>query len=218
VNAQFAAMSKIGFPGMNFSTVSDLWGPQVDNVTIRDLLHMESGIPDFDTASPSGHGKPMDPFRATVYAHPAHDFAEPELLSFSWVATKGLNITPGSSFQYSSTNFGLLGLILSQKAGVADYRDFNQSTFIPDDFSHVTKEIAWASVGHRATTELLKALIAPGITGKTPGTAASAWPTSTGSSLAGPHQTSWARRARCQSWVMLCGARRGRCCLRGSKT
>merc|ERR1740138_1865908 len=137
-------MSKLGFPGMNFSTVSDLWGPQVDNVTIRDLLHMESGIPDFDTAVPSRHGKPVDPFRATVYAHPAHDYAEPELMSLPWVATKRLmNITPGS-MQYSSTNFGLLGLVLSHKAGVADYRDFNQSAFIPDALSHVTKDIAWA--------------------------------------------------------------------------
>jgi len=147
VNAQFAAMRKIGLPGMNFSTVSDLWGPEVDKVTIRDLLHMESGIPDFDTAVPSRHGKPVDPFRATVYAHPAHDYAEPELLSLPWVATKSLNITPGSRFQYSSTNFGLLGLILSLKAGVADYRNFNQSAFIPDDLSHVAREIAWAQRG-----------------------------------------------------------------------
>ena len=36
---------------------------------------MQSGIPDFDTANPDpAEGNP-DPFRAQVYADPAHDYS-----------------------------------------------------------------------------------------------------------------------------------------------
>merc|ERR1712159_698975 len=81
VDAQLAAMSKIKFPGMgNFSKMSDLWGDGVNAVTLRNLLAMQSGIPDFDTANPSRTGPDLDPFRAQVYAHPTHDYLEPTLL------------------------------------------------------------------------------------------------------------------------------------------
>lgn len=148
VDAQFAAMKKIGFAGMNFSKVSDLWGPHVENVTIRELLHMQSGIPDFDTANPSRTGgKDVDPFRATVYANPSKDFLEPALMSVPWVATHNLTAAPGQGFQYSSTNFGLLGLILAHHVGVADYREFNQSSFLPKELSHVSERVHWAQHG-----------------------------------------------------------------------
>merc|ERR1712196_467486 len=60
VDAQLAAMKAMGFPGMQkFSKLSDLYGPDVEIVTIRDLLAMQSGIPDFDTANPSRIGHQM---------------------------------------------------------------------------------------------------------------------------------------------------------------
>jgi CubicO group peptidase (beta-lactamase class C family) len=145
VDAQLAEMKRIKFPGMNFSKVSDLWGPEVNKVTIRNLLHMQSGIPDFDTATDFGSLK--DPFRATAYANPSKDFMEPFLMSVPWVAKHSLAHTPGQGFQYSSTNFGLLGLILAHHARIADYRDFNQSSFIPPDLAHVAKSILWAQRG-----------------------------------------------------------------------
>lgn len=148
VDAQFAVMRKVGYPHMNFSKASDLWGIKVEQVTIRDLIHMQSGVPDFDTANPSRSGKDLDPFRATVYKNPTHDFLEPELLSVPWVATRNLTSTPGEGFHYSSTNFGLLGLILAHHAGIADYRDFNQSSFLPSVLlSKVSRHIAWAQRG-----------------------------------------------------------------------
>eukprot|EP00929_Paragymnodinium_shiwhaense_P087667 TRINITY_DN4780_c0_g1_i2.p1 TRINITY_DN4780_c0_g1~~TRINITY_DN4780_c0_g1_i2.p1 ORF type:complete len:445 (-),score=70.57 TRINITY_DN4780_c0_g1_i2:423-1757(-) len=147
VDAQFEAMNKIKFPGMNFSKMRDLWGPESENVTIYNLLHMQSGIPDFDTANPNPYGKDTDPFRATVYANPTQDFLEPKLMTVPWVATHNLTGHPGQGFQYSSTNFGLLGMILSHHAGIADYRDFNQSSFMPDELAHVTPSIQWAQRG-----------------------------------------------------------------------
>jgi len=147
VDAQFAAMRKISFPGMNFSKVRDLWGPDAENVTIHNLLHMQSGIPDFDTANPSRTGKDLDTFRATVYKNPSKDFLEPTLMSVPWVATGKLVAKPGTGFHYSSTNFGLLGLILANHAGIADYRLFNQSSFLPSALASVAKNIKWARTG-----------------------------------------------------------------------
>lgn len=148
IDAQFAAMKKMGFPGMeNFTKLSDLFGAEVNTVTLRNLLAMQSGIPDFDTANPSRTGPDRDPFRATVYANPSKDYLEPELLSEPWVATGKLTSKPGEGFHYSSTNFGLLGLILAHHAGVADYRHLNQSAFLPESFAEVAKTIGWAQTG-----------------------------------------------------------------------
>lgn len=147
VDAQFAAMKKVSFPGMNFTKASDLWGPDVEKVTIRNLLHMQSGVPDFDTANPSRSGKDTDAFRATVYANPSKDYLEPALMTVPWVATHNLTSTPGEGFHYSSTNFGLLGLVLSHRAGIADYRDFNQSSFLPDELASSAKSVTWAQRG-----------------------------------------------------------------------
>merc|ERR1712166_656008 len=110
---------------------------------------MQSGIPDFDTANPSKSpfGKDTDIFRATAYANPDKDYLEPTLMSEPWVALKKLTSTPGTGFHYSSTNFGILGLILAHHYGVEDYRDFNQSVFIPDALAQAAHGIAYASRG-----------------------------------------------------------------------
>merc|ERR1719183_2455923 len=108
---------------------------------------MRSGIKDFDTADPNRKGKDVDPFRATVYSHPSQDFLEPYLLSVPWVALHKLAFEPGTKMDYSTTNFGLLGLVLAHHAGVADYRNFNQSMFIPSKLAEVAKTIQWVSKG-----------------------------------------------------------------------
>jgi hypothetical protein len=148
VDAQLAEMKKISFPGMeSFSKLADLYGDEVNTVTIRNLLAMQSGIPDFDTANPSRVGPDTDPFRATVYANPKIDYFEPTLMSEPWVAKHKLTSKPGEGFHYSSTNFGLLGLILAHHAGIADIRHLNQSVFIPASLSKVNDEIGWAVTG-----------------------------------------------------------------------
>ena len=120
---------------------------KVSEVTLHDLLHMASGIPDFDTANPSRSGPDLDTFRATVYKNPTHNYLEPALLSEPWVATKNLTSVPGQGFHYSSTNFGLLGLILAGQHGVVDYRNLNQSAFLPASLAAVADEIGWAGLG-----------------------------------------------------------------------
>jgi CubicO group peptidase (beta-lactamase class C family) len=43
-------------------SLENLFGPEIKNVTVEDLLGMKSGVPDFDTAKPGLH--PSDSFRA----------------------------------------------------------------------------------------------------------------------------------------------------------
>jgi len=138
------------FPDMNFSSLSDLYGDEVNKVTIENLLAMQSGIPDFDTANPSRTGPDLDPFRATVYANPNENFSESTLMSLPWVATHNLTSKPGEGFHYSSTNFGILGLISASFYGHAEnYMNYDQSTFISDipSLQNVKDSIRWAVNG-----------------------------------------------------------------------
>ena len=79
----------------NFSSLTDLWGWEVELVTVRDLLAMRSGIPDYDTASPSG-GQMSDSFRAYCYDHPTISFTPTQLMSVPWCATGKLLFLPGT--------------------------------------------------------------------------------------------------------------------------
>ena len=64
----FLAKCKQADPSLNYTSLSDLFGPDVSKVTVRDLLSMRSGIPDFDTANPGRN--PTDSLRATLYKVP----------------------------------------------------------------------------------------------------------------------------------------------------
>jgi len=134
----------------NFSSLEELFGKEVHNVTVRDLLGMKSGIPDFDTAKPWGPDGPVDPFRATVYANPNHNYTPKDLLSVPWVNTGKLEFRPGTCPRdegncYSSTNFVLLGLLLAHEANKsvgAMWSDYEQHNAFPnsvtDDFPDIT--------------------------------------------------------------------------------
>jgi hypothetical protein len=118
---------------MNFTKLSDLWGAESDKITIRMLATMESGLPDFDTARPTA-GKPTDSFRATVLQNPSEDFGPLKLISFPWVAIGSLKFPPGSKFDYSSTNFVLLGLALcAATPGCDSWDQYDQATVFTDE-------------------------------------------------------------------------------------
>jgi D-alanyl-D-alanine carboxypeptidase len=135
----FLAKCKINDPSLNFSSVEDLFGPQVSKVTVRDLLAMRSGIPDFDTAISNGP-YPTDSLRATLYAHPEHFYGPLELIGLPWVATGSLiaNFTPGEcditkyGDCYSSTNFMLLGFVLAHHAGAETWESFDQHSILKE--------------------------------------------------------------------------------------
>lgn len=139
-------------PGQNFSNVWDLWGTNIANTTIRALLGMHSGVPDFDTATPSSNPlkNPTDPLRTQFYNTPDHAGAPTEMMSEPWVAhnwvdcVHGHHGPPGAQFCYSSTNFMLLGLVLAQHANLADWKDLDQTKILPD---YLKDELVFATDG-----------------------------------------------------------------------
>lgn len=131
-------------PGQNFSKVEDLWGANITSVTIRQLLSMQAGVPDFDTAVPSV-GQFTDPLRAALYKTPDHLDTPSELMSVPWVAKHWVNCTHGMmKFCYSSTNFMLLGFVLAQYAKLADWKDLDQTEILPN---YLKDEIVFAKDG-----------------------------------------------------------------------
>ena len=140
---------------LNFSSCEDLWGPEVNLVTVRDLLAMQSGIPDFDTAK--GSGKEMsDSFRATVYANPHVDYSPYQLMNVPWVHTGKLIHRPGkmcgkiprwTCTSYSSTNFMLLGLIAAQAYGAEDWDKFDQTVLFPESIKPRFANLSFARHG-----------------------------------------------------------------------
>jgi len=123
-------------PSQKFASLSELWGPEVSKITVRDLLGMHSGVPDYDTASPGSH--PSDTFRADAYAHPETSYTPTQLLGLDWVVTGKLLFPPGTCDKakyfncYSSTNYVLLGLLLACQAGVDDWQAYAQAQALAD--------------------------------------------------------------------------------------
>lgn len=104
---------------LNGSSIVNLLGPQMKNVTVRHLLQMQSGIPDFDNLESRGY----------QFDNPTLDLGPVKELSF--IATQKLTCDPGTCGEYSSSNFELLGLLLAQQAGAQSWDDYNQAGGLP---------------------------------------------------------------------------------------
>jgi len=134
-----------------WSTVGELWGvANVSKTTIRDLLGMESSVPDFDTAN-NCHPSPCentDPLRATLY-ETGVAYTPTELMAVPWVAGSWRGpCTPyhegTAPFCYSSTGFMLLGMILADALNASSPEALDQNAFLPKD---VATRISWANDG-----------------------------------------------------------------------
>ena len=97
---------------LNGTTLHAHFGDWIDGVTIENLLHMTSGVADYDgqayaTAQFGSRGRDFDPGTILLkYVHSKPEFA------------------PGTRQQYCSTNYILLGLVLlthSHSAGTTHY-------------------------------------------------------------------------------------------------
>eukprot|EP00040_Diaphanoeca_grandis_P003157 m.23967 g.23967 ORF g.23967 m.23967 type:complete len:432 (-) comp14431_c0_seq1:675-1970(-) len=126
VNPYLAYLNMRSGGAQNFTSIDQLYGDNASKVTVRALLSMTSGIPDFDTATPKV--PPTDSLRAALYAHPSRSMSPTELLSVPWIA-KGHLEDPGK-ISYSSTNFILLGLILARFSGAVTWSALNQTSFV----------------------------------------------------------------------------------------
>jgi D-alanyl-D-alanine carboxypeptidase len=93
--------------------------PGQDRLTIRHLLQMTSGLPDFLPLllpSLAEHKSSYQEYQAAT----AHPIAPRDLISRA--ATNGLLFEPGAFFDYSTTNYLVLGLLVEQVTG-RRYRD-----------------------------------------------------------------------------------------------
>jgi CubicO group peptidase (beta-lactamase class C family) len=118
-----------GLASLGLGPMASLFGAEARLVSLRHLLGMRSGIPDYDTAKPYPP-PPTDPFRADVYAHRENTFLPDTLLNLSWVRTGKLDFPPGRNFSYSSTNFVLAGLALASLTGAPTWDAYDQADLL----------------------------------------------------------------------------------------
>ena len=99
---------------VNGSTILDIWnGNQtIHNVTIYQLLHMSSGIGDYNDIA----------MENWTWNHPDGDISP---LDYVWECNKTFLCQPGDCMFYSSIGFELLGFVLAQHANVSTWQEFD---------------------------------------------------------------------------------------------
>lgn len=88
--------------------------PAGEKISVRQLLTMRSGLTDYTKA---------EGFEKAVAADPRRQFTPQELLG--WAFGTPAQFRPGEEFEYSNTNYVLLGLLVEKVSGrpFADYLD-----------------------------------------------------------------------------------------------
>jgi CubicO group peptidase (beta-lactamase class C family) len=107
---------------LNGTSIVNALGPKIKEVTVRHLLGMRSGIPDFDN----------DRSRQYQLNHPYEDMGPVKSMSFIFpVKDEDWVCDPGTCGAYSSTNYELLGLLLAQQAGKHSWDAYSQDMGLP---------------------------------------------------------------------------------------
>jgi len=101
----------------NGTTSEQLFGKMINNVTLAHLLHMNSGIQDYDD----------DALWKFVMANPTYNI---EPMEYIYQMNRTFVCFPGTCMYYSSINFILAGFALCQYYGIKDYRDLNQHALV----------------------------------------------------------------------------------------
>jgi len=94
-------------------SLDDLFGPEINNVTLRHLLTMQSGIPDYDDGGLRGYQND----------NPGVDIVPLDVLD---ICPKNFSCAPGSCGSYSSTNYVILGLVLAELSNATDWEAYDQ--------------------------------------------------------------------------------------------
>ncbi len=105
--------------------------PQWSAITVRDLLGMQSGIPEYITDTT---------LLVQVLSDPTHVYTPAEVLGF--VKDKALLFTPGTAGAYSNSDFVLLGLIGEKVTGKKARDEFQSRFFTPLGLAHTVLEQA----------------------------------------------------------------------------
>jgi len=134
------------------TSLVDLWGPRAAQVTVRMCLHMSSGIIDYDNYEFDDWMLIND---SMGVVSPVEFIAYPARLPES----KRFLCDPGTCRSYSSTNFVLLGLVLTEHSGQDDWTKVKTSHFWGPDVQARFGDL------HFFTDEpLFKWLTTPGLT------------------------------------------------------
>ncbi len=96
-------------------------------ITVRQLANMRSGLPDYQE---------NEEFRNTVLKNPGRDFTPGELLG--WAFAQSPLFRPGQQYQYSNTNYILLGLLVEKISGKALPDYLTEHIFRPLGLAHTS--------------------------------------------------------------------------------
>ena len=97
--------------------------PNGDTITIAQLLDMRSGLPNYT----------YDP---AFVQQPQKAWQPEELLALSFA--KPVDFPPGAAFEYSNTNYILLGLVIERVTGMAASEAFQRRIFEPLGLEHTS--------------------------------------------------------------------------------
>ena len=108
---------------VNGTKLETLLGEGIRKVTIAELLHMTSGIGDYDGTK----------YTVDQFANFVHDFSPIEILR-GYVPPLSPSAKPGTSQHYCSTNYILLGMVLAAQAwaegGPASWQAYDQKASV----------------------------------------------------------------------------------------
>lgn len=100
--------------------------PQWESVTVTQLMNMSSGIPDYFNDNPS--------ILITTLLNPNQYFTPTELVSS--VALMPVLFAPGEGFNYSNTNYVLLGMLIQQITGNSPIEEIQNRIFNKLNLKH----------------------------------------------------------------------------------
>eukprot|EP00750_Incisomonas_marina_P024027 INCI5078.11.p1 GENE.INCI5078.11~~INCI5078.11.p1 ORF type:complete len:491 (-),score=55.96 INCI5078.11:2447-3919(-) len=122
----------------NGTTFSRLWGTdEVNNITVRQLLSMRSGIDDYDDAAL--HSFEDDPATFAIDQTP-FDYLH------RW-AKKGILFPPGDGGAYSSINYVLAGLVVASVHNASTWLDLDQRSFLPAPLQKPLENLTFPLLG-----------------------------------------------------------------------
>jgi CubicO group peptidase (beta-lactamase class C family) len=108
---------------LNGTTLSQYFDNRIQDVELQHLLHMTSGIADYDGEA----------YAHAQFANRSKDFGPVEIIQY---VSRRLKHAPGTSQSYCSTNYILLGLVLANhyhKTGSTwSWQGYDQMSVIPD--------------------------------------------------------------------------------------
>ena len=105
-----------------------------ETITVRQLLTHMSGLGDFSNGS-DNDGSGLPDFKDLVLAEP--DMMWDEMMVLEWAIANAPPVgLPGEQFNYSDTNYQLLGLIIESASGIALQDAYRQLIFEPLGMEH----------------------------------------------------------------------------------